>query len=91
MAHTNLNACKVEWFFEGKVETSFCLIEGDSFGAAADNLVKDYGESNIISMEIFPLETHSIGISESLYNAFREADLTEVTACDRSKGCTKYY
>lgn len=89
--HTNLNVCKVEWLCDGEIDTSFCLIEGASFSDAANNLVRDYGNDNIISMEIFPLETHSVPISESLYNAFKEADMVDVTACDHSNGCTKFY
>lgn len=76
--HTALNVCKVRWIFDNKPLTDYCLINGESFAEAAANLTEDYGEENLISIEIFPLETNSIAISKDLYEAFKNEDLTKV-------------
>ncbi len=81
--HTCLNACKVEWTYDDKTVTSYCLVEGVNYAVAALNLVEEFGEENIVSMTIYPLAFGAYNISESLYKAMRKyTDLEDVDVCD---------
>lgn len=81
--HTCLNACKVEWMFDDKKIITYCLVEGANYPSAALNLVEEFGEESIISMDIYPLAFGAYNISESLYKAIRKhMDLEDVDICD---------
>lgn len=77
--HTCLNLYKVNWLFDGKEKTDYGIVEGATFPEAAENLVNDYGEDCLISMDICPLEPGSQTISKDLYKALmKEWDWTKI-------------
>ena len=83
MANHNLYIGEIQWINEKFNETtSYLLIAAEKWSEAAEFVVNDYGEDNIISMELFQigLSNESLEISKSLYELFKY-DLPEVAKC----------
>ena len=73
---THLNVCKVVYFDElgRKERVEYCLAQGKTFSAAANELVQYFGNENIISMEIFPLLEGALPISQSVAELLQTAE-----------------
>ena len=83
MANHNFYVGEIQWAnTKGDEVTSYALIAAEKWSEAAEFIVKDYGEDNLISMELTQIgfSNESLEISKSLYELFKY-DVPEEAEC----------
>lgn len=50
---------KITWYYDTEEEVIEGIAVGKTYAEAVANLIKDYGESNIVDMYLFPIEDSS--------------------------------